>query len=83
MDPTQLYHPRGVPDDSIGLMVDTSSVARRVVAALEEHRTQANDIQEMSEDERLLMVSREHGIVTWPAWERGDPVLRDVFEGLD
>ena len=83
MDPTQLYHPRGVPDDSIGLMVDTSSVAPLVVAALEEHRTQANDIQEMSEEERLLMVSREHGLVAWPAWERGDRVLRDVFEGLD
>jgi len=83
MDPTQLYHPRGVPDGSIGLIVDTSSVADRVVAALEEHRTQANDIQDMSEQERAMMVSREHGVISWPPWAPGDPVLHDVFEGLD
>ncbi len=83
MDPTQLYQPRGVPDGEIGLMVDTSSVASRVLAALQEHRTQANDIQDMSEEERSMMVSREHGVISWPLWQAGDPVLPDVFHGLD
>ena len=83
-DPTQLYQPRGVPDGTIGLAVDTSSVASRVVRALREHRTQAGDIQEqMSEDEQLQAVSREHGVIAWPPPQPGDPVLSDVFDGLD
>ena len=83
MDPTQLYQPRGVPDDMIGLQVDTSGVAARVVEALREHRTQADDIREMSDDEQLQMMSREQGVIAWPPPEAGDPVLHDVFEGLD
>ena len=83
IDPTQLYQPRGVPDETIGLLVDTSAVAPRVVAALKEHRTQADEIQDMSEDEQLMMVSREHGVIDWPPRQPGDPVLHDVFDGLD
>lgn len=83
-DPTQLYQPRGVPDETIGLAVDTSGVASLVVRALREHRTQAGDIQEqMSEDEQIQAVSRENGVIVWPPPEPGASVLRDVFEGLD
>jgi LmbE family N-acetylglucosaminyl deacetylase len=83
MDPAELYQPRGVPDETIGVIVDTSSVATRVLAALEEHRTQAGDMQDLSQEDRLLMFSREHGVIAWPAWTPGDPVLTDVLEGLD
>ena len=83
MDPTQLYQPRGVPDDTIGLRVDTSSVAARVVQALREHHTQAGDIQDMTDDEQLEMLSREHGVVDWPPRGSADPVLHDVFDRLD
>jgi LmbE family N-acetylglucosaminyl deacetylase len=84
IDPTQLYQPRGVDDEDIGLRVDTSAVAARIVRALREHRTQAGDIQErMTEEEQLQMMSREHGVVDWPPPEPGDPVLHDVFDGLD
>ena len=63
MDPTQLYQPRGVPDASIGFSVDTSSVAQRIVAALEEHRTQASDFDSLlSDEERLEAAARAHGI---------------------
>jgi hypothetical protein len=84
MDPTQLYQPRGVPDDTIGLDVDTSSVAARVVQALREHRTQAADLQDrLSDPEQLEAVSGERGVIAWPPRGPGDPVLRDVFDGLD
>jgi LmbE family N-acetylglucosaminyl deacetylase len=84
MDPTQLYQPRGVPDASIGFSVDTSSVARRIVAALEEHRTQASDFDSLlSDEERLEAGSRAHGLIAWPPWEPGDDVVTDAFAGLD
>jgi LmbE family N-acetylglucosaminyl deacetylase len=84
MDPAQMYHPRGVPDETIGLHVDTSSVAARVVEALREHRTQAGDLEDrFSEDDQLEAVSGERGVIAWPPRAPGDPVLRDAFAGLD
>jgi len=85
MDPTQLYHPRGVPDHTIGVRVDTSSVAPRVLAALREHRTQAGEMLERSEEDQLEMVSQEHAVIAWPTATPGDPaeVLADIFDGLD
>ncbi len=84
LDPTQLYQPRGIPDSTVGLAVDTSAVASLVMQALREHRTQAGDIQEqMSEEEQIQALSREHGVIDWPPPVPGAPVLRDVFEGLD
>jgi LmbE family N-acetylglucosaminyl deacetylase len=84
IDPSQLYQPRGVPDETLGLDVDTSGVASRVVEALREHRTQAADLEErFSDDEQLQVASRERGLIAWPSWQPGDPVVSDVFEGLD
>ena len=84
MDPTQLYQPRGVPDASLGFSVDTSSVARRVVDALKEHRTQASDFDTLlSDEERLEAASRASGLVAWPPWEPRDDLVTDAFEGLD
>jgi len=83
IDQTQLYQPHGVPDAAIGLEVDTSPVAERVVAALREHRTQARDVEEMTEDELMAFASSEHAVVAWPERPPGGPVLGDVFEGLD
>lgn len=83
MDPTRLYVPRGVPDEAIGLDVDTSRVAARVLEALREHRTQQGELQEWSEERQLAAFSRERGLIAWPTWRPGDMVLGDVFEGLD
>ena len=84
IDPTQLYQPRGVADETLGLDVDTSGVAPRVVEALREHRSQAADLEErFSDDEQLQVASRERGLIAWPPWQPGDPVVRDAFEGLD
>jgi LmbE family N-acetylglucosaminyl deacetylase len=81
-DPTALYQPHGVPDDQIGLRVDTSPVAPRVMAALREHATQANDWNELTDDEQVRALGLEHGVVAWPPREPGAPVLGSVFEGL-
>jgi LmbE family N-acetylglucosaminyl deacetylase len=83
MDPTQLYVPRGVPDVMIGVDVDTTDVAPSVLAAVREHRTQQGGFQAWSEEEQLRAMSRERGLVAWPPRQPGDPVVRDVFDGLD
>jgi LmbE family N-acetylglucosaminyl deacetylase len=81
-DPTELYQPRGVPDDTIGVRVDCSSVADRKLAALREHRTQASDMDDMTEEELVQALSVETFVVAWPDRAPGAPVLTDVFAGL-
>ena len=82
MDPTQLYQPRGAPDETIGVVIDCTPVVDRKLAALEEHRTQAGDMEDMQEEERRMALAAESHVIAWP--ERGpeDPVLSDVFQGL-
>jgi LmbE family N-acetylglucosaminyl deacetylase len=82
-DPTQPFQPRGVPDETIGLSVDTSSVADKVLAALREHRSQADDMRAMSDDDWREAMSHEWGVLAWPPREPGAPMLLDVFEGID
>ena len=74
-----MYQLRGVPDDQIGMTVDVSSVADRIVAGLREHRSQAHVIGSTSDADWARAVSREHYVVAWPPGESG---LTDVFEGL-
>jgi LmbE family N-acetylglucosaminyl deacetylase len=81
MDPTQMYNPRGVPDETIGVEVDCSSVVDRTRAALLEHRTQAGDFQDLSDDEQRALLGSEHHVIAWPPRAPDDPVLADVFEG--
>lgn len=81
-DPTQPFHLRGVPDESIGIEVDTSSVIDRVLAAVRSHRTQWS-YQTMGDDRALAESLRlEHWVFGWPERPPGSPVLRDIFEGL-
>ncbi len=78
----RLYDPHGVPDETIGFVVDRTAVSPRVLAALREHRTQSSGFEERPEDQRLAAVAMERGVVAWPPRSPGDPVLTDVFEGL-
>lgn len=82
-DPTEVYHVRGVPDDQFDILVDTSSVAHKVRAALLEHRTQWDDVNDSSftAEEHLEAVSMEAAIIAWPT-ERPGRILTDVFEDL-
>ncbi len=82
IDPTQMYQPRGVPDDTIAVRVDCSSVWQRKLAALQEHKTQAPDMQ-FPEDMTEPILSTETFVQAWPERHPGDPVLGDVFDGLD
>ena len=81
IDPTQIYQPRGVPDDTIAVEVDCSKVWRRKRAALDEHRTQAPDMQfPQNLMERVL--SAETFVQAWPERERSAAILSDLFESL-
>jgi LmbE family N-acetylglucosaminyl deacetylase len=82
-NPETVYHLRGVPDDEIGIIIDTSSVAQRVRAAMQEHRTQKADMNPpgVPEEDLVKSVSRETQVIAWPR-ERPATILTDVFEGL-
>jgi LmbE family N-acetylglucosaminyl deacetylase len=82
-DPNTVYHLRGVPDEMIDIDIDTSAVAALVRRAMQEHRTQWNDMNnpETTEEQRVKSVSRETEVIAWPR-SRPGRVLSDVFEGL-
>jgi LmbE family N-acetylglucosaminyl deacetylase len=81
-DPQLPFHLRGVPDETIGIDVDTATVVDRVVAAVRAHRTQWSYLT-VDDDLPLARSSvREHWVVAWPPSPPGSPVLGDVFEGL-
>jgi LmbE family N-acetylglucosaminyl deacetylase len=82
IDPTQPFQPRGVPDATIGVVVDCIEVVQRKAAALREHRTQA-DAASFPEDLVDDILRYETFVVAWPPREPGEPVLTDVFHGLD
>lgn len=83
-DPSQVFHMRGVPDEQIGLVVDTRSVAHRTVAGLREHKSQhhvmTDDPDDVERMERIM--SRDWAVVAWPEREPEASVLTDPFEGL-
>ena len=78
----RLYQPRGVPDDAVKMVVDCSAVIDAKVAALLEHRTQANDMADVPDDVRREILRFETHVIAWPEPSPDDPVLTDVFQGL-
>jgi hypothetical protein len=82
-DPDTVDDLRGIPDERIDVDIDTTDVAPLVAGAMQEHRTQWNDINnpEATEEQRLKSVSRETEVITWPPTRPGR-VLSDIFEGL-
>jgi LmbE family N-acetylglucosaminyl deacetylase len=81
MDPTQPFMPRGVPDRTIGVRVDCSSVYERKLEAIRCHKTQA-ELEDVPYDLWPEMLSTESFTVAWPERRPRDPVLTDLFEGL-
>ena len=57
VDPDAPFMPRAVPDHTITVRVDTSSVADGKYAALSEHATQSDEIQAFTEVDRDLMLA--------------------------
>jgi LmbE family N-acetylglucosaminyl deacetylase len=81
IDETQPFQPRGTPDERFGVVVDGTSVYDRKLAALREHRTQA-ELQDVPMDLWPEILRTEAFVIAWPEREPGAPLLADVFEGL-
>jgi len=81
-DPDEPFSPRGVPDGEIGVRVDCSGVYALKLAALREHRTQAQDLEDFPQDLWPEILSTETFVLARPARRPGVAVLSDVFEGL-
>ena len=81
IDETQPFQPRGVPDERFGVIVDGTSVFERKVAALREHRTQA-ELQDVPKDLWPEILGTEAFVLAYPERGPGAPVLRDVLAGL-
>ncbi|KGN37260.1 GlcNAc-PI de-N-acetylase [Knoellia subterranea KCTC 19937] len=83
-DPSAMYHMRGVPDETVDIWVDTSSVADRTVAGLLEHRSQHHVIfdEPIDVDRWRRVVTREWHTIAWPSRDPGRSFLTDVFDGL-
>jgi LmbE family N-acetylglucosaminyl deacetylase len=82
VDDVPLYQPRGVPDETIGVIVDCGSVVERKLAAIDEHRTQANDMTQIPDELRRQIVAVETHVIAWPDRPPASPVLPDVFADL-
>jgi LmbE family N-acetylglucosaminyl deacetylase len=82
-NPNTVYHLRGVPDETIDIDIDTSTVAPLIRRAMQEHRTQWNDMNnpQLSEEQRIKGVSRETQVIAWPR-TRPERLLADIFDGL-
>jgi LmbE family N-acetylglucosaminyl deacetylase len=80
-DAAQPFAPRGVPDDTIGAIVDCSAVYQRKIEALRRHRTQG-ELEDVPFEFWPEVVGSEAFVVAWPERDPTDPVLSDVFEGL-
>ncbi len=81
LDPTQPFVPRGVPDETIGVIVDCSAVYERKIEALRRHRTQG-ELEDVPLEFWPQVVGTEAFVVAWPGRANADPVLSGVFEGL-
>jgi LmbE family N-acetylglucosaminyl deacetylase len=82
-DPNTVYHLRGVPDERIDIDIDTAPVAPLVRRAMQEHRSQWNDMNnpEETEEQRRKALFRETEVIAWPSTRPGR-MLSDIFEDL-
>ena len=78
----EIFQPRGVPDETIGVMVDCGEVVDAKVAAMLEHRTQAGDMADLPEELRRRILSQESHVIAWPERPPASPVLTSIFEGI-
>jgi LmbE family N-acetylglucosaminyl deacetylase len=78
-----LFNPTGVPDSEIAVRVDTRSVFDTKMAGVLAHRTQIGELERIPVELRWLYFDEECFTQPWPPRSRDDPVLSDLFEGLD
>jgi LmbE family N-acetylglucosaminyl deacetylase len=82
IDQTAIFQPHGVPDELVNVIVDCRAARRRKRAALDQHRTQADDMQGFPKDLEERVLGTETFAQVWPEPDPGAPPLGDVFEGL-
>jgi LmbE family N-acetylglucosaminyl deacetylase len=83
VDPDAPFMPKAVPDHTITVRVDTSSVADGKFAALSQHATQQDEVRAFTDVDRELMLEAERFIQVWPPVTNPDgPTAGSLFEGL-
>jgi LmbE family N-acetylglucosaminyl deacetylase len=81
IDSTKEFQPRGVPDETVGVLVDGSGVYERKLEALRRHRTQA-ELEDVPFELWREMLAAEAFVIAFPERGANDPILVDLFEGL-
>lgn len=81
IDPTQPFQPRGVPDETVGMVIDCSSVYDRKLEALRAHRTQA-ELRDIPFEAWPEILGTEAFVLGFPQHDPGGPALTGLFDGL-
>jgi LmbE family N-acetylglucosaminyl deacetylase len=81
--PDALFNPTGVPDGKIAVRVDMRGIQDTKLAGVLSHRTQIGELEMIPEDLRWLYFDEECFVQAWPERGGGEPVLTDLFEGLE
>ena len=82
IDPTQLYQPRGVPDDTIGVDVDCAPRRRPQARGAARAPDPGGRRRRLHEDGMRDALARETHVIARPGGAGGGAPLADVFEGL-
>ncbi len=82
-NPGDPFMPSGVPDDTIAVRTDCSSIVDRKIEGIRAHRTQASEIQAFPDEMLRAFLSREYFVQAWPPDELPEPALGSMFEGLE
>jgi LmbE family N-acetylglucosaminyl deacetylase len=81
IDPTQPFQPRGVPDETVGMIVDCSHAYDRKLEALRAHRTQA-EMEDIPFEVWPEILGTEAFVIAFPERDPSAPTLDGLFEGL-
>lgn len=81
-DSTQIYHLRGIPDETVGIEVDTAATSERLVRAIRAHQSQWSYQAALTDDRALrASLSAESWQIARPATNH-EVALADIFEGF-
>ena len=76
------FMPRGVPDETIAVRVDCSSVMQTKLEGIRAHATQWNEMALMPPELLERFLSEETFVRAWPPAEPGAPVAGSLFDGV-
>jgi LmbE family N-acetylglucosaminyl deacetylase len=83
VDPDAPFMPKAVPEHTISVRVNTSSVGSGKLAALREHATQEDEVRAFTDSEPELMLENERFLQAWPPVEDPQgPRYGSIFDDL-